>query len=91
MTRAYTELEAKNQRRPLQAPEVNIVSKGATPCCCVPDTVLGALHRYAVSRKDGKEGSLAVTLFERLRNHYSVIFDRHANKIYHHRSPFKRW
>lgn len=91
VTRAYTELETKNQRRPLQAPEVNIVSKGATPCCCVPDTVLGALHRYAVSRKDGKEGSLAVTLFERLRNHYSVIFDHHANKIYHHRSPFKRW
>ncbi|WP_081275128.1 reverse transcriptase family protein [Xanthomonas graminis] len=88
---AYFDLEEKNQRRPLKLPCVNIVPKGATPCCCVPDILLGALHRYAISKKVDAESGLAVTLFERLRNRYSVIFDGHAEKIYHHRSPFKRW
>ena len=87
----YAELTARNQRRPLQAPDVEVLAKGATPCSCVPDTMLGALQRYALSRSEHGDSGLAVILFERLRTRYSVIFDEHANKIHHHRVPFPRW
>lgn len=87
----YLELEKANRRRPLRSPQVKILPKAAEACSCVPDVLLGVMHRYATSRAASQEGALPVSLFERLRNRYAVIFDAHANQVYHSRNAFVRW
>lgn len=83
------QLEDRNQRRPMEPPKVFIGAKGALPAMCVPDVLLGALDHYASSKKSTV--ALTVTLFERLRNRYSVIFDEYRGVIHHSRNPFRRW
>lgn len=87
----YSQLEKDNQRRPVSLPNVQVVPKGFSPSMCVPDVLLGVLARYAQSRPDGEDAGLAVSLFERLRDRYLVIFDEHSNRVYHSRNPFRRW
>lgn len=88
---AYFELEKVNRRRPLKPPQVNILPKAVEPCSCVPDILLGVMHRYAISRVNGQEGALPVSLFERLRNRYAVVFDTYTGQVYHSRNAFRRW
>lgn len=88
----YLQLESQNQRRPLECPSVSVESKGSRPGMCIPDVLLGAFSRYATSKVTaGSTQTLEVTLFERLRNRYSVIFDDQSGTIYHSRNPFRRW
>jgi len=87
----YSQLEDRNERRPLRPPRVDFFDKGQMPTCCVPDIFLGALHRYVLSRNESIDGSLTVTLFERLRNSYSVVFDEHSGCIYNRSTPLTRW
>lgn len=88
----HLSLEARNQRRPMAPPTVVIEAKGALPAMCVPDVLLGALGKYAMCKPVEKAaGGLIVSLFERLRNRYSVIFDDHLGAIYHSGNPFRRW
>lgn len=88
---AYSELEEANRRRPLRPPQVNILPKGTEACSSVPDVLLGVLHRYAVSRVNNQQEALPVSLFERLRNRYAVIFDTYTHQVYHSRNAFSRW
>lgn len=88
---AYSELEKANRRRPLETPQVYILPKATEACSCVPDVLLGVIHSYAISRADSQKGTLPVSLFERLRNRYALIFDGYANEIYHSRNAFGRW
>ncbi|MGF0667592.1 reverse transcriptase family protein [Stenotrophomonas maltophilia] len=87
----HSMLADKNERRPLKVPEVNVVPKAFLPSCCVPDVMLGAFARYATSRAESDRGGLSVTLFERLRSRYSLIFDEYNSRVFHSRSPYVRW
>lgn len=86
----YALLEAANQRRPLEIPSIDVEGKGWTPAMCVPDVFLGVLAQYANSKRQG-QGEFIVSLMERLRNRFAVVFDEHEDAIYHSGNPFRRW
>ncbi len=87
----YKKLVEKNERRPLDLPQFNVVDKGFRPCLVVPDVILGALGGYiqhAGAESKGKN-SIQFLLFEHLRRKIEVIFDDRVGVIFNSRNPFK--
>lgn len=83
----YRELEENNDRRPLVAPQVAIVSKLQEPALSLPDSLLWIFSRYF-----GADVELQRSYhlwFERLRDKYRHVVDVDSGRTFSRRHPIE--
>lgn len=91
VAQVYSELEATDNRRPIEKPKVSIGKKLEHPSFAIPDYLLAVFARFAKAREVPKEMNLRVLQFERLRDKYRLILDADTGTEYSRRSPFQPW
>lgn len=80
----YSELEARNDRRPLVLPDTHIAAKLDEPALSVPDAVLGILSGYFSA--DSETNQLR---FEQLRDKYRHIVNTDTHQVFSRRHPLE--
>lgn len=84
VTKAYSGLASRNDRRPIQAPEVHIHKKGEEMALLVADAMLWAFQRAVASPEIDE---IDLKRFERLRDRYRYIADLSNAREYSRRRP----
>lgn len=87
----YRTLECIGSRRPLRRPSVRCLGKLAEPLLCLPDYLLGVFGAYALSQARADKRELAVSRFERLRDHFRLVVSLNSRVRYNRRFPFTPW
>jgi hypothetical protein len=83
----YRLLTEAGRSRPLAIPDLQVISKKELTVS-LPDFMLAVLTQYTASTSE-KDGTVALTQFERLRDRYSLIYDVDHKKAYRRRNPFQ--
>jgi hypothetical protein len=79
---SYAELEARNDRRPLVPPEIEIGTKLGEPALGVPDTLLALFYGYFSGG-----GETAHLRFEQMRDKFRYIVNANTGEVFSRRHP----